>query len=152
MPLLQPLCLTLLGFVFLANAYSNGKTAPKEHRGWRLWPGPGRRREPEAKPGTAVVTTIPSSTKRPYGDVTEFLRTALRPSDLTGSIEISSLHPHYCRWCVDENKEPLPEAKFKREVAKRLDDAGFPRQGDVVMGLQFAKPKLIGSNRALGRW
>ena len=70
----------------------------------------------------------------------------MKPST-AGSIEVPILYPHYRRWCIDENKEPLSEREFKREVVKRLDDAGFPRRGDVVMGLQYAKPKLVGSNR-----
>ena len=57
-PLLQPLCLSLLGTIFLANAYSDGKTVPKQRRGWRLWPW---HRVPDeaGPPATAMVTTPP---------------------------------------------------------------------------------------------
>jgi hypothetical protein len=140
-PLIQPFCLSLLGTIFLANGYSNGKTPPKEPRGWRSWRW---RREPEAEPGTAIVA-MPPPAKRAPGDVTEFLRAELRPSPV-GSIEILSLYPHYRRWCSVANKEPLSARAFRREVVKRIDDAGFPRRGDIVTGLRF-KPKLIDNSR-----
>ena len=81
-PLIQPLCLSLLGTIFLANAYSDGKTVPKQRRGWRLWswlrclasvvlapvlvamhhePGPARERHGDHT----------ELRKRPFGDVTD---------------------------------------------------------------------------------